>query len=126
MPMVSAAGGAPQPSRCAAAHAEDASRCDGPVDAVRVTDRTGDSATGCVRHSAVLLASLTDGQVAPGPGARPGDVIEAYTTARHLPPFAFERAVDRGTAGVLPPEAVPAVARLAEYPSGRSEDSDEF
>lgn len=77
--------------RCAAAHVEDMARCEGPADAVRIVDQAGAEVTGCVRHGAVLLASLEGGRVYPGPGARQGDAIEVFRAARHLPPFAFER-----------------------------------
>ena len=50
-------------TRCAAVHGDDGSRCDGPVDAVRVVDAAGSEVPGCVRHGAVLLASLDGGRV---------------------------------------------------------------
>jgi hypothetical protein len=81
-----------QPSttgRCSAAHVEDISACNGPRDAVSIEDASGDSALGCVHHGAVLLASLADGRVYPGPGHRDGDAIAVYYAGQSLRPFAF-------------------------------------
>ena|SRR5690349_13708220 len=70
--------------RCAAAHVEDPSPCDGAPRAVRVADQEGGEVTGCVRHGAALLASLDGGRVHPGPDAGEGDVIAAFTLAQTL------------------------------------------
>jgi hypothetical protein len=78
-----------QPDRCAAAHVEDPRGCDGPADAVRIVDRTGEQTTGCVRHGAGLLASLAGGRVYPG--SVEGAAIEAYRVARTVRPFEFLR-----------------------------------
>jgi hypothetical protein len=79
----------PQPDRrCAAAHAEDVSACEGPLDAVRVVDELGGEVLGCVRHGAVLLASLECGRVYPGPG-HDGYAIEVFKRAQQLKPFNF-------------------------------------
>lgn len=73
--------------RCAAAHPEDRSRCDGAPDAVRVIDQAGAEATGCLRHGAALLASLDRGRVYPG--SVDGAAIEVYKRAQGLAPFGF-------------------------------------
>lgn len=73
--------------RCAAAHREDHSPCEGPLDAVRVVDQYGMSASGCVRHGAVLLASIQDGRVYPG--SVEGAAVETYQRAQQLGPFQF-------------------------------------
>jgi len=73
--------------RCAAAHPDDPSRCDGPPDAVRVVDRTGAAASGCVHHGAVMLASIAAARVYPG--SVDGAAIAAYNQAADLTPFAF-------------------------------------
>lgn len=71
--------------RCGAAHDDDPSPCDSPVDSVRIVDKLGDEAFGCHRHGAALLASLEGGRVYPGSGS----AIEAYRRARKLKPFEF-------------------------------------
>lgn len=58
---------------------------DSPSNAVIVRDRTGASATGCVRHGAAALRDVSDSTVHPGPGARPGDAVQAYRLARDIP-----------------------------------------
>ncbi|QSB14043.1 hypothetical protein JQS43_21270 [Natronosporangium hydrolyticum] len=80
----------PRPVGCAAAHPEDWSPCDGPVDAVRVVDRAGDSVAGCVHHAAVVLASVVEARVYPGSVA--GAAIEAFRRSRARRPFQFDRA----------------------------------
>lgn len=75
------------PGRCAAAHPEDRTLCEGPIDAVKIVDVVGEEVTGCVHHGAVLLASLRDGRVYPGPGDVDGAAIEVYNRARHRRPF---------------------------------------
>ena len=74
---------------CQAAHPEDRRPCDGPVDAVIVTDATGEQQTGCVRHAAASLASVTDLRVHPGPGDTGSNAIAAYQQARQRRPFDF-------------------------------------
>jgi hypothetical protein len=75
--------------RCQAAHPDDKSPCEGVTDAVRVKDSAGREALGCVRHGAVLLASLAGGAVYPGPGGVGGEAIEVYQRAKALKPFEF-------------------------------------
>jgi hypothetical protein len=64
----------------------DSRGCEGQLDAVRIVDRTGVSTQACLRHGAVLLASLQGGRVYPLHGP-PGSAIVVYTRARDLPPF---------------------------------------
>lgn len=69
------------PPRCAAAHADDPAPCDGPT-AVRVS--TGStSVTGCVRHSAAVLASVPAASVHPLSG-HDGAAIKAYRLAQEI------------------------------------------
>lgn len=75
--------------RCAAAHVEDPRRCDGPADAVRIRDREGAEAAGCVLHGAVLLASLDGGTVHPGSVA--GAATKTFQRAAALRPFLFDQ-----------------------------------
>lgn len=77
------------PDRCAAAHPEDRSACEGPLDAVRVVDQAGAAVSGCVRHGAALLASLDGGRVYPD--SVQGAAIETYKRAQDLRPFEFGR-----------------------------------
>jgi hypothetical protein len=81
--------------RCAAAHSDDARRCEGQLNAVQIIDRTGASVDGCVLHGAVLLASLEGGRVVPLNGPD-GAAIEAFRRAQVMPPFDFLS--DRGVA----------------------------
>jgi hypothetical protein len=74
-------------ARCAAAHSDDRSPCEGPGDAVQIVDRTDAQVAGCVRHGAVLLASTASARVYPG--SVPGAAIEAHRRAATLRPFQF-------------------------------------
>lgn len=74
--------------RCPAAHPEDLRPCEGPPDAVRVVDREGNAAQGCLRHAATLLSSLDRGRVYPLRGSE-GSAIEVYRRAQTMPPFDF-------------------------------------
>lgn len=86
------AGGRPRPAqRCAAAHAQDPSDCDGLLDAVRVVDQENADVLGCVQHGAVLLATLVGGRVYPGPGDTGGSAIDTSKWAQTLRPRSFER-----------------------------------
>ena len=79
----------PRPAgRCPAAHPDDRSPCQGPPDAVRVVDRTGNQRQGCVHHASAALASIKDARVYPGSVA--GAAIDAYRRARFRGPFEFE------------------------------------
>jgi hypothetical protein len=75
-------------ARCEAAHEADLRPCDGPGDAVRIVDRTGASAQGCLVHGSALLASLEGGRVYPLYGSS-GSAITVYTRARSMTPFDF-------------------------------------
>jgi hypothetical protein len=87
---------------CDAWHHRDRTRCEGPADAVTVTDRSGSTVAGCVRHGAALVATVVDAQVVDGPGAAgyrdpmTGESSNAATVAagyaRHMGPWAL---VDR-------------------------------
>jgi hypothetical protein len=82
-------------SRCAAAHRDDPTPCEGPQDAVRIYDRwkSGGGVLGCVHHGARMLASVVGGLVYPGPssdvGRRPGNdaAVDAYVRAQATRPF---------------------------------------
>ncbi|MFI6153308.1 hypothetical protein ACIBCA_11490 [Kitasatospora sp. NPDC051170] len=76
----------PQP-RCEATHPDDASPCEGPLDAVTVLDRQGSAAGACVHHGAHLYASLVDPRVRVG--SVPGAAIEVYHRAQAIPAFAW-------------------------------------
>lgn len=76
------------PIRCAAAHPEDRSPCDGPADAVRVVDPVGDGVIGCVQHAAVALASIEGARVYPH--SVDEAAIEAFQRAQLLEPFEFD------------------------------------
>jgi hypothetical protein len=84
--------------RCAAAHVEDPSDCDGPAAAVRIVDRDNADVLGCPRHGAVTLASIDGGRVYQGPDCRDGDAIEVYRRAQILPPLAFGALYDHAMA----------------------------
>jgi hypothetical protein len=83
-------GSLPGPSggRCEAAHVDDPRPCDGPPDAVKIVDRTGAAAAGCLLHAAALLASLDGGWVHQLNGPE-GSAIEVFRRAQALPPFDF-------------------------------------
>lgn len=72
--------------RCAAAHPEDSTPCDGPV-VVTVLDAQNAGATGCEHHAARLLASLKGGRVYPLPEAPEGAAIRVFKAAATLKPF---------------------------------------
>lgn len=74
-------------ARCPAAHLNDARPCEGPLDAVVITDGGRGSAIGCVLHGAIMYASLTTVRVTPGPGHRDGDCVDVYNRSRTLRPF---------------------------------------
>lgn len=81
--------------RCAAAHVEDPGACDGPAAAVRIVDQLGEETTGCPRHAAVLLATLDQGRVYPGPDDQGGDAIEVFRRSKILPGRAYGDDYDR-------------------------------
>lgn len=99
------------PARCEAAHADDPSPCDGPVNLVRILSANGDQTLGCLRHGAVLLASLESGIVRQGPAGVPNAAITVHMRARGLKPFAF------GTAGgPYPQQPDPSLTALTSAP----------
>lgn len=71
--------------RCAAAHAEDPTPCQGPHDAVTALDAHGAGAAGCEHHAARLLSSLDGGRV--HCGSAPGAAIRVFKAAAGMPPF---------------------------------------
>ncbi|MQS99032.1 hypothetical protein FF041_02100 [Streptomyces jumonjinensis] len=77
-------------ARCAAAHADDPTRCEGAGDAVLVRDRytAVGGVLGCVHHGARMLASIEGGRVYPGhaPGSA---AIAVWTRAQSIRPFAW-------------------------------------
>ncbi|WP_063775096.1 hypothetical protein [Streptacidiphilus anmyonensis] len=73
---------------CEAIHPEDHTACEGPQDAVRVSDQLGGSVLACVHHGARILATVTAATVAPA--AVRGAAIEAYRRAKETPPLAFQ------------------------------------
>lgn len=73
--------------RCAAAHLEDRTSCEGPRDAVTVLDPAGTAVAGCEHHGARLLASLEGGRVEPG--SVDGAAIRVFKAADALPPFCW-------------------------------------
>ena len=92
--------------RCAAAHPDDPTPCNGPHDAVRIIDPQGSKTTGCEHHGARLLASLDDGAravegSAPAAGARvtlAADTIRPYCWYESAPrtePSQLSRAENR-------------------------------
>lgn len=72
-------------SRCQAAHPEDPTPCQGPGDAVTVSDRSGNSADGCEHHAARLLASLEGGHLEPG--TVEGAAIRVFESANRTRPY---------------------------------------
>ncbi len=75
-------------SACEAIHPEDRTACEGPQDAVRVSDPSGGSVLACVHHGARILATVTVATVAPA--EVPGAAIDAYRRARQMPPCAWQ------------------------------------
>ncbi|MBB4717857.1 hypothetical protein BJ965_007844 [Streptomyces luteogriseus] len=75
-------------TRCAAAHPEDPTPCDGPP-VVTVLDRHNAGADGCEHHAARLLASLEGGKVYALPNAPEGAAIRTFKAAGTLPPYAW-------------------------------------
>ena len=79
----------PEPAeRCAAAHSEDPTGCEGPMAAVRILDALDSEVTGCVHHGARMYASLLWPWVYSMPG-HDGAALEVYRRAQFTPPFAW-------------------------------------
>jgi hypothetical protein len=76
--------------RCEAAHPADSSGCEGPAEAVQVLDGAGGRVYGCVRHAAVMLASIAGARVYPA--GIPLAAIEVYRRAKRLRPFQLNQA----------------------------------
>lgn len=74
--------------RCAAAHPDDPTPCDGPP-VVTVLDRDNAGADACERHGARLLASLEGGRVYALPDAPAGSAIRTFKLADTTRPFAW-------------------------------------
>lgn len=74
-------------ARCAAAHPDDPTPCDGPP-AVTVLDAANGGADGCEHHAARLLASLEGGRVYGLPAAPEGAAIRVFKAAAGIRPFA--------------------------------------
>jgi hypothetical protein len=75
-------------ARCAAAHPEDPTPCDGPP-VVTVLDAKNAGADGCEHHGARLLASLEGGRVYALPDAPDGAAIRVFKAAQGIRPFAW-------------------------------------
>jgi hypothetical protein len=76
--------------RCVAAPADDVTPCEGGLAVVRVVDRHGVEATGCVHHAALLYASAACPRVYPSPGHMSA-VGEVYRRAQALQPAPWQR-----------------------------------
>ncbi|WP_344565730.1 hypothetical protein [Streptomyces axinellae] len=75
--------------RCPAADAKDPTPCEGRRSAVTVLTGDGRQYTGCVHHTARLLASLEGARLHPSAAALPW-AVEVYCRAAQLPPFAWQ------------------------------------
>lgn len=75
-------------ARCAAAHRDDPTPCDGPA-VVTVLDAVNAGADGCERHGARLLASLDGGRVYALPDAPAGAALRVFKAADGTRPFAW-------------------------------------
>lgn len=73
-------------ARCAAAHPDDPTPCDGPP-VVTVLDAANAGADGCEHHAARLLASLEGGRVYGLPAAPEGAAIRVFKAADGIRPF---------------------------------------
>ncbi len=76
--------------RCQAANAEDPTPCEGDREAVRVVDKLGGEALGCVHHAARLYATLEDPRVYPNGDANNGKALEVYHRAADLKPWPWD------------------------------------
>lgn len=82
-------------NRCAAAHHDDPTPCEGPHDAVLIRDRQMSRArdamtegiTGCVHHGARMLASIDGARVYPG--SVPGAATSVRAAADSIRPFCW-------------------------------------
>jgi hypothetical protein len=75
--------------RCAAAHHEDPTPCDGPHHAVLILDKDKSGAYGCEHHAARLLASLDGATVHTAPNGPEGAAIRVYKAADGIRPFCW-------------------------------------
>lgn len=75
-------------NRCAAAHPDDPTPCDGPP-VVTVLDAGNAGAAGCEHHGARLLASLKGGRVYALPHAPMGTAGAVFKAAGSLRPFVW-------------------------------------
>lgn len=76
--------------RCQAANAEDPTPCEGDREAVRVLDKVGGEALGCVHHAARLYATLDDPRVYPNGENNAGKALEVYHRAADLKPWPWD------------------------------------
>lgn len=74
--------------RCAAAHTEDPTACQDQHGVVQVVDGVGGQVTGCVHHTARMLASIDGARAVALPGHE-GAAAEARRRAAALPAFAW-------------------------------------
>ncbi|MEU8568541.1 hypothetical protein AB0C51_09300 [Streptomyces pathocidini] len=74
--------------RCSAADEKDPKPCDGPWTAVTTLTADGTEITGCLQHSARLLASLEGSRLHPLAALAPW-AVDVYCRAAELPPFAW-------------------------------------
>ena len=74
--------------RCAAAHPDDPTACEGAGNVVRIVDKHGTSVLGCVHHAARLYASLIRPHVYPTEG-NGWAAIDVFQHAQTLPPFCW-------------------------------------
>ncbi|MFE9330020.1 hypothetical protein [Streptomyces sp. NPDC006925] len=81
-----AANGGP---RCAAADQADPTPCEGRLTVVTVIDRNGAQHTGCIHHTARLLASLEGARLHPSAAVLPF-ACEVYCRADQLLPFPWQ------------------------------------
>ncbi|MFE9381561.1 hypothetical protein [Streptomyces sp. NPDC006855] len=88
------------PTRCAAAHPEDPTPCDGPP-VVTVLDAQNGGADGCEHHGTRLLASLEGGRVYALPDAPDGAAIRVFKAADATRPFPWLENAPRTTPSQL-------------------------
>lgn len=81
-------------ARCAAAHPEDPTPCDGPP-VVTVLDSEQAGADACEHHGARLLASLEGSRVFALPDAPEGAAIRVHRAAGGIRPFCWYESAPR-------------------------------
>lgn len=73
---------------CEAIHPSDRTECEGPPDAVRISDPSGGCLLACVHHGSRVLATVTGSTVEPA--SQRGAAIEAFRRAKETPPLAWQ------------------------------------